>query len=145
MSATIPRVIRWDTFPRDMTEPIHLFDLSRFNYFYTDQPAGVTMGYWEVEKGGEFMGDADHPRTNDEIIVVLKGRLFVSGDGEPEQTAGPGDIIMVLHGRETRLRVEERTRAFFLLWNSNPGDIIERMHGKGNLSFLPQPFHPDQY
>jgi len=139
MSKNFPYVVRWDSFPRDVTEPVRLFETSLFNYFYNDHKSGVTMGYWEVENGGEYVGDSQHPRDTDEVIVVLEGKLFVSGSDEKEQEADPGDIVMVLHGRETRIRAEERTRAFFLLWNADTEEIQARMRGEGDLSQLPQP------
>jgi len=139
MSKEIPYVVHWDSFPRDVTEPVRLFETSLFNYFYTDNQNGVTMGYWEVKNGGEIVGDNQHPRESDEVIVVLEGKLFVSGDDKNEQEAGPGDIVMVLRGRETRIRAEERTRAFFLLWNADTEGIQARMRGEGDLSQLPQP------
>jgi ethanolamine utilization protein EutQ (cupin superfamily) len=76
----------------------------------------------------------DGKRTSDEIIVVFEGALYVSGGDEPEEVAGPGDVVAVMHGRETRIRVKERTRAFFILWNTDPEEIMKRMQGEGELN-----------
>jgi ethanolamine utilization protein EutQ (cupin superfamily) len=122
-----PLIVHWDTYPLDRTEPVKLFEHSRFNYMYHQQEAGVLMGYWEVENGSEVAQDEFDLDPFHELIVVLEGKLYASGDGFEEQAAGPGDVVMILPNRKTRLRVEEKTRALFVVYGTDPHDMIRRM------------------
>lgn len=140
MAQELPLVVSWDTFPRDNTEPIKLFEHSQFNYFLRDQEAGVVGGFWEVEDGGEIMGDEPGGRKSNEILVVLEGKLFVRRDDGSEQTALPGDVVVVLRNHKTVVRVEERTRAFFIVWRTDPSGLVDLMDGKGDASQLPKPY-----
>jgi ethanolamine utilization protein EutQ (cupin superfamily) len=127
MTELPPRVIHWDTYPRDMTEPIKLFARSQFNYLHKNPQAGVVMGYWEVEQGEETLPDDFDLKPFHEIIVVLEGRLYVSGRGVEEQAAGPGDVVIIEPSRDTHVRVAERTRAFFLVYGTDIDSMEDSM------------------
>ncbi len=144
MTEELPLIVSWDTFPRDHTEPVKLFKRSRFNYFLKDQEAGIIGGFWEVEKGGEIMGEEPGGRDSNEILVVLEGKLFVQRDDGPEKIALPGDVVTVLRGHRTVVRVEERTRAFFIVWRTDPAELVNLMGGQGDASKLPKPYKKEQ-
>lgn len=77
-----PLVVRFDTFPLDVTEHVKLFERSRFNYFRRDDGLRVLMGFWEVENGEEWtdLGVSEWGLApKDEIILVLEGQIFGSG------------------------------------------------------------------
>lgn len=125
MCEKMPLVVRWNSYPRDITEPSKLFETSRFNYFLTDQEAGVMMGFWEVENGSEIASKDFDLSPFHEAILVLEGKLFVSTGGE--EVAGPGEVVIVKKGRDTRIRVKGRTKAFFFVYDCAPDEIQEVM------------------
>jgi uncharacterized cupin superfamily protein len=126
MADPLPLVIRWDTFPLDISDPLQRFRLSRWNYFHKDQAAGVMVGYWEAEAGQETVGEGVGGGTADEFMVILEGQVRVSDAGEPERIAGPGDVIAAMRFRRARLVVEERVRALFFVYHIDP-DAAERV------------------
>jgi ethanolamine utilization protein EutQ (cupin superfamily) len=119
----LPLVIRWDTFPLDISDPKR-FKVSQFNYLYKNHEAKLIMGYWEAEDGVEIIGEMVGGGTSDEIMVVLEGQLYVSTPGEPSRVARPGDLVACLRNRETRIEVRERTRVFFVVQGIQP-DVAE--------------------
>lgn len=104
-------VEHWDSHPLDLKDSLGRFRRSEWNYFLVDQAAGVLMGYWLAEAGHEDLGQDDF----DEVLHVISGRLYVTGEGE-EQAAGPGDTVVVRPGRPLRLAVRETTLAFFVCY-----------------------------
>ena len=117
MTEKMPLVVRWDSFPFDCRDVKDRFQHNRFNYFHKDKDAKLLMGFWEVEQGSEVVGEVVGGGNTDEVMVVLEGRLFVSSPGMPQQIATPGDLVMCMRDRLTRVEVKERTRALFIAWN----------------------------
>lgn len=131
MNIDIPVVAGWDSHPRNLKDAQGRFELSEWNYFLVDQEAGVLMGYWLAEGGLEVLGEDDF----DEVLHVIEGHLYVTCEGS-EYVAGPGDTVVVRQGRETRVEVRERTRAFFVCYPmDDPGKyeqmVLDAMARKG--------------
>jgi ethanolamine utilization protein EutQ (cupin superfamily) len=117
MSEEMPLVVRWDSFPFDCRDVMDRFQRSTFNYFHKDKDAKLLMGFWDVEQGSEVVGEVVGGGSTDEVMVVLEGRLFVSSPGMPQQVANPGDLVMCMRHRQTRVEVKERARVLFIAWN----------------------------
>lgn len=129
MPEELPIVIRWDTFPLDLRDPLKRFKHSQFNYFFKDQEAQLLMGLWEVEDGAETVGEIIGGGTSDEIMVVLEGQLHVSAPGIPEQVAGPGDLVACMRYRQTRVVAKGRARVFFVVHGIDPEQAERTMQG----------------
>ena len=129
MPEELPIVIRWDTFPLDLRDPLKRFKHSQFNYFFKDQEAQLLMGLWEVEDGAETVGEIIGGGTSDEIMVVLEGELHVSAPGIPEQVAGPGDLVACMRYRQTRVVAKGHARVFFVVYGIDPEQAERTMRG----------------
>lgn len=129
MAEELPLVVRWDTFPLDLNDPLERFKVSRFNYFHKDREAQVLMGFWEAEDGAEVVGEIVGGGIADEVMVVLEGQLHVSAPGIPEQVAGPGDVITAMHYRQTRIAAKDRARAFFIVYRHDPEEMDRVIRG----------------
>ncbi len=117
MSKNLPLVAHWDSFPFDCRDVMDRFKLSKFNYFHKDRNAGLMMGFWEVQEGSETIGEVVGGGSADEVMVVLEGEILVSSPGMQPQVARVGDVILCMRHRETRLEVQDRARAFFVVWD----------------------------
>jgi hypothetical protein len=123
MPNLFPPVVNANTFPLDMTEPVKLFERSRFNYLYKNQEAGTIMGFWEVEDGEEIVGADFDLKPFHELIVVQEGEMVVRVEGFEDQIARPGDVIMIFPDRKTYIRVNGRARAFFIVYGTDPDSL----------------------
>jgi DHA1 family multidrug resistance protein-like MFS transporter len=106
-----PVVVRWNTYPLDLKDPMERFRRSQWNYFLADPEAKVLMGYWLAEEGYEDLGTDEF----DEVLHVMEGSLHVTSDRQ-ELVAGPGDTVLVRRGHHTRIAVHEPTRALFMCY-----------------------------
>ena len=131
MTEELPLVVRWNTFPLDIADPLERFKLSKWNFFLRDKEAQILMGFWEAEDGTEIVGEIVGGGTSDEVIVVLEGQLYVSAPGIPEQVAGPGDLVTAMHYRQTRIVAKERARAFFIVYRCDTEEMEEAFLRKG--------------
>ena len=131
MSKDMPLVVQWNTFPFDCRDITNRFTHSAFNYFYKDKEADLLMGFWDVEEGSEIVGEVVGGGISNEVMVVLEGELLVSSPGIPEQIARSGDIVMCMQYRQTHIKVKERTRVFFLVWDIDIEEA-ERTFQTGN-------------
>jgi ethanolamine utilization protein EutQ (cupin superfamily) len=128
-----PLVVKFNQFPLNLTEPMKLFERSKSNVFYRDDESHVIIGFWEVEHGEEWVPGSFEGHgfpAVDELLVVLEGKLFAElDDGQPEQVAGHGDAILMLRDRNTHIRVEDRTRALFIVFESDIATLVPLMRG----------------
>ena len=111
-----PLVVHWDTFEFNCRDVLDRFKKSKFNYFYKNRRDKVLVGFWEAEEGSEVIGEVIGGGTSDEVMMVIEGQLHVSAEGMPEKVAGPGDAVMCLRHRQTRVEVKEKARVLFIVW-----------------------------
>ena len=122
----MPRVIRFDTYPLDLEDPLKRFKTSKYNFFIQDESAKVTVGFWEAEDGKEVPGEMIGAGVAHEVMLVLEGEAHISCEGFPDEIAGPGDAILCSPHRKTQIEVKKKIRAFYFVWGLAPGEINEK-------------------
>ena len=82
-------------------EPTHTVGGVRFTSLATPTRGATDTAVWQVEIPPDTPG-TPHSLTREEVFVVLSGTAGVVVDGA-DDTAGPGDVIIVHPGTEFEL------------------------------------------
>ncbi|MGE2832547.1 cupin domain-containing protein [Mycobacterium sp. SMC-4] len=70
----------------------------------------TTVGVWEVHPG-VLVGTPD----TEEVFIVLSGDATITSEGDAEPiVVGPGSIVRLVVGQETRWDVRETVRKFWV-------------------------------
>ncbi len=127
-----PVVEKWAQTPLDIVDPQERFEVSRWNYFYKDTEGGLVVGHWECAHGTEFL---DGTGSFDEMMIVIEGKLEVECEGQ-EYVAEPGDTVIILRGRPTRVSAKQPAKVIFICFplpeiEQYEAQIRQSMHTKG--------------
>jgi len=117
-----PYVVGWAEIPLDMTSIVGKFQRSQFNAVYTDAAHGLAVGHWEVERGYEDYGS--FPQA--ELFLIVEGQATVEAEGRT-MTVGPGDMVLMLPGRQARFVVQEPVRAFYVTVGAEGIEEMQRV------------------
>lgn len=82
---------RWEQLPRETITPRH-----STTYGETVNGEKLSVGFYRIPGG---TGAKPHSHPNEQVIVVLKGRMRFHLGGE-ERVVGPGEVVLIPPGIE---------------------------------------------